>query len=118
MIGKLLAPELNELIRQRNFAQLRQIFCDFPAPDIAEIFVDVKPDDEVVLLRLLPTAVLQPFWPDRMRSRPLRQHLPQPPILLIANRANIIVNFYELRSQQILISQPYQVSPYNCIRCL
>lgn len=54
MIGNLLAPELKELIRQRNFAQLREILCDFPPPDIAEIFVDLKPDDEAVLLRLLP----------------------------------------------------------------
>jgi magnesium transporter len=54
VIGNLLAPELNELIRQRNFTQLREILCDFPAPDIAEIFVDLKPGDEAVLLRLLP----------------------------------------------------------------
>ena len=47
-------PELAELIRQRDFTELREILCDFPAPDIAEIFVDLKPDDEAVLLRLLP----------------------------------------------------------------
>ena len=54
MIGNLLAPELAELIRQRDFNALREILCGFHAPDIAEIFVDVKPDDEAVLLRLLP----------------------------------------------------------------
>ena len=54
MIGNLLAPELKELIRQRNFTQLREILCDFAAPDIAEIFFDLKPGDEAVLLRLLP----------------------------------------------------------------
>ena len=47
-------PELAELIRQRNFNGLKEILCAFPAPDIAEIFVDLKPDDEAVLLRLLP----------------------------------------------------------------
>ena len=47
-------PELAELIRQRNFTGLKEILCGFPAPDIAEIFVDLKPDDEAVLLRLLP----------------------------------------------------------------
>ena len=57
VIGNLLAPELKELIRQRNFTQLREILCDFPAPDIAEIFVDLKPGDEAVLLRLLPHDV-------------------------------------------------------------
>jgi magnesium transporter len=47
-------PELVELIHRRDFNGLREILCAFPAPDIAEIFVDLKPDDEAVLLRLLP----------------------------------------------------------------
>jgi len=54
MIGSLLQPELAELIRQRNFNQLREILCGFPAPDIAEILGDLGADDEAVLLRILP----------------------------------------------------------------
>jgi magnesium transporter len=54
MIGNLLQPELIELIRKRDFNQLREILSEFAAPDLAEIFVDLKPDDEAVLLRLLP----------------------------------------------------------------
>ena len=54
MIGNLLQPELAELIRRRDFVQLREILCAFPAPDIAEIFYDLNPGDEAVLLRLLP----------------------------------------------------------------
>ncbi len=54
MIGNLLGPELAELIAQRDFTALREILCDFPAPDIAEIFYDLAPGDEAVLLRLLP----------------------------------------------------------------
>ncbi|MEY4385470.1 MAG: hypothetical protein RLY20_753 [Verrucomicrobiota bacterium] len=54
MIGNLLQPELVELIRKRDFNQLRDILKEFAAPDLAEIFVDLKPDDEAVLLRLLP----------------------------------------------------------------
>ena len=50
-------PELAELIRQRDFNGLKEILCGFPAPDIAEIFVDLKPDDEAVLLRLLPRGL-------------------------------------------------------------
>jgi magnesium transporter len=57
MIGNLLQPELVELIRQRNFTQLREILCDFSAPEIAEIFTDLKADDEAVLLRILPHEV-------------------------------------------------------------
>src|SRR4051812_12922602 len=54
MIGNLLQPELIELIRQRNFVQLREILAEFSAPDIAEIFTDLSPDDEAVLIRILP----------------------------------------------------------------
>ena len=57
MIGNLLMPELAELIRQRDFNGLREILCGFPPADIAEIFVDLRPDDEAVLLRLLPRDV-------------------------------------------------------------
>ena len=54
MIGNLLQPELVELIEKRDFAQLREILCNFDPPDIAEIFTDLKPGDEAVLLRILP----------------------------------------------------------------
>ncbi|HTX22060.1 MAG TPA: magnesium transporter [Candidatus Aquilonibacter sp.] len=54
MIGNLLMPELVELIRKRDFVGLREILCDFAPADIAEIFVDLNPGDEAVLLRLLP----------------------------------------------------------------
>jgi magnesium transporter len=50
-------PELVELIHQRDFKGLREILCGFSPADIAEIFVDLKPDDEAVLLRLLPRDV-------------------------------------------------------------
>ncbi len=54
MIGNLLKPELMELIRQRNFAELRKILCEFPAPELAEILADLSPQDKAVLLRILP----------------------------------------------------------------
>src|SRR3954451_16648434 len=57
MIGNLLGPELTELIRERNFTQLREILCDFSPQEIAEIFTDLNPDDEAVLLRILPHQV-------------------------------------------------------------
>ena len=47
-------PELVELIRRRDFSQLREILSGFPAQDLAEIFNDLQPDDEAVLLRILP----------------------------------------------------------------
>ena len=54
MLGNLLKPELRELIERREFNQLRALLCEFPAPDIVEIFTDLNPRDEAVLLRLLP----------------------------------------------------------------
>ncbi len=54
MIGNLLGPDLKELIERRDFTQLREILCNFPPADIAEIFYDLHPGDEAVLLRLLP----------------------------------------------------------------
>jgi magnesium transporter len=54
MIGNLLQPELVDLIKQRNFAQLREILCGFSPREVAEIFTDLKPDDEAVLMRILP----------------------------------------------------------------
>ena len=54
MIGNLLQPELVELIEKRDFAALREILCNFPAPELAEIFTDLKAGDEAVLLRILP----------------------------------------------------------------
>ena len=57
MIGNLLQPELVELIQKRDFTQLREILCNFPVPDIAEIFTDLSASDEAVLLRILPRDV-------------------------------------------------------------
>lgn len=57
VLGNLLEPELRELIARSEFNQLRTVLCDFPAPDLAEIFTDLKPRDEAVLLRLLPHAL-------------------------------------------------------------
>jgi magnesium transporter len=54
VIGNLLQPELVELIRERNFNQLREILVEFPAPDIAEILGDLSAEDKAVLLRILP----------------------------------------------------------------
>lgn len=54
MIGRLLKPELTELIHRRAFSQLRDILSRFPPEDIGEILSDLAPEDRAVLLRLLP----------------------------------------------------------------
>lgn len=54
MLGNLLEPELRELIERRELGQLRTFLCQFSAPDIVEILSDIRPENEAVLLRVLP----------------------------------------------------------------
>lgn len=54
MIGALLLPELKELIRQRDFVQLREAMAEFPAPDLAEVMGDLEAADNAIILRILP----------------------------------------------------------------
>ena len=37
MVGKILIPEIKSLIEARDFNTLREIFCEFPPADLAEI---------------------------------------------------------------------------------
>ena len=57
MIGNLLRPELEALIKERNFTGLREILIDFPPLEIAEILCDLAHEDKAVLLRILPHAL-------------------------------------------------------------
>lgn len=54
MIGHLLRPELEELVREKRWDVLREAFCQFHPSDIAEILIDVADADLVALFRLLP----------------------------------------------------------------
>jgi magnesium transporter len=57
MIGHLLKPELTGLIERREFNRLREVLCEFPPAEIAEIFSDLPAEDQAVLLRILPHAL-------------------------------------------------------------
>jgi magnesium transporter len=57
MIGSLIKPELDQLIEERDFNRLRELLCEFPPPDIAEILGDLEAETQAVLLRLLPTPL-------------------------------------------------------------
>jgi magnesium transporter len=57
MIGNLIQPELTELIRQRDFNQLRSILSEFSAPDLADVLADLSADDKALLLRILPQTL-------------------------------------------------------------
>ncbi|MSS72408.1 MAG: magnesium transporter [Candidatus Latescibacteria bacterium] len=54
MIGKVLQPDLEELIQRQNWGELRGILSDLEPFDIAEIIGDLPPEDKGVVFRVLP----------------------------------------------------------------
>jgi len=57
MVGKILLPEIRELIAERNFAALRELFREMPPADVAEVILDLAEDEQVIIFRLLPTPL-------------------------------------------------------------
>lgn len=54
MVGTLLEPEIRELIQARNFTALREVFCDWPPADLAELLTDLPAEEQVLVFRVLP----------------------------------------------------------------
>jgi magnesium transporter len=54
MFGKLLGPEIQMMIRARNFSALKQTFAEWPPADLAELITDLRPEDQVIVFRILP----------------------------------------------------------------
>ena len=51
---KLITPdELNELLDEKKFYELKRVLADMPAPDIAELFYDIEEKRHPLLFRLL-----------------------------------------------------------------
>lgn len=57
MLGHLLKPEYEELIRKRDWESLRIAFEDVDPADIAEILEDLPAEDSGVLFRFLPRTI-------------------------------------------------------------
>ena len=57
MVGKILLPEIRDLIAQRNFGALRELFREMPPADVAEVILDLPEDEQVIIFRLLPNAL-------------------------------------------------------------
>src|SRR5438309_1568021 len=57
MVGKILIPEIQSLIKARDFAGLRELFSEWPPADVAEVIVDMPEDDRVIIFRVLPAAL-------------------------------------------------------------
>jgi magnesium transporter len=57
MVGNLLLPEIQGMIQERNFTALRELFCEMPPADVAEIILDLPEDERVIIFRILPNAL-------------------------------------------------------------
>src|SRR5437762_1344416 len=54
MIGSLIQPDLEQLIADKQWDELREVLAELPAADVAELMIDLPPEDEGVIFRLLP----------------------------------------------------------------
>ncbi len=57
MFGAIIVPEIRELIAERNFTALREIFRDWDPADLAELIGDLPEGERVIVFRLLPHTV-------------------------------------------------------------
>lgn len=54
MLGHLLLPEIEEMIRAGDFTSLRSVLEDWVAPDLAELIAEMPPESQAVIFRILP----------------------------------------------------------------
>lgn len=54
MLGKLLGPEIKAMIKARDFAALKEVFCEWPPADLAELIAELPPKEQVVVFRIFP----------------------------------------------------------------
>ncbi|HEY7088310.1 MAG TPA: magnesium transporter [Tepidisphaeraceae bacterium] len=54
MIGSLLQADLEEIIRAKNWDELREALSELDPSDIAELLIDLPPEDEGIIFRVLP----------------------------------------------------------------
>jgi magnesium transporter len=54
MIGNVLQADLQEIIKAKNWDELREAFSELPPADIAEVLIDLPVEEEGVIFRVLP----------------------------------------------------------------
>src|SRR6185503_8101881 len=54
MIGNILQADLEEIIKSKNWDELREALSELPPVDIAEVLIDLPVEDEGVIFRVLP----------------------------------------------------------------
>lgn len=56
MLGKLLQPELEELLHNGEYATLREMLEDMDPPDLVETIEELPTTETTLLFRILPRA--------------------------------------------------------------
>jgi len=68
MLGRLLQPEIRDLIEARDYRQLREVLVDLSVADVADILPEILEKDRAVVFRMLPrdhaTEVFEHLEPD------------------------------------------------------
>jgi len=54
MFGKLIQPEIEQLINTRNWTLLREIFSEMHPAEVADIISDISENDRAIVFRILP----------------------------------------------------------------
>ncbi len=57
MLGSVIQPEIEELIAGRRWDELREALGALHPADLAEIIIDLPPEDEAIIFRVLPRAL-------------------------------------------------------------
>jgi magnesium transporter len=54
MLTETIRPEIQELIERRHWSELREVLDDWAAPEIADLLLQLRKEDRVLLFRALP----------------------------------------------------------------
>lgn len=57
MLKELLLPEIQELIEEHKWFELKDALTTWPAPEIAELLLEVEKTDRVLIFRVLPREI-------------------------------------------------------------
>jgi magnesium transporter len=57
VLGHLLLPEIQEMVRQGDFGGLRDVLSDLQPADIADLIIDLPTSDRAVIFRILPRPI-------------------------------------------------------------
>ncbi len=72
MLGTLLKPDYEKLIREKDWKNLREAFADLDPPDLAEILEDFPVQDSALVFRILPrdqAAVIFEYLPLELQTK-------------------------------------------------